>query len=68
MSKTELSKYIVWDPHHKEWHIQKIHPEAHTNTNIAFKERGQAFINRIKEDKPYKENDAHPDQLSLFDE
>ncbi|MFD2639119.1 hypothetical protein [Piscibacillus salipiscarius] len=68
LSKTELSVYLEWDSINQYWYIHRLHPDAHPNTLSSFREKGVAFVNRIREGKAYKQAQVNAGQLSLFDE
>ncbi|MBD8074968.1 hypothetical protein [Bacillus thuringiensis] len=68
LSKEELNNYLNWDKPNSVWKINKISANSHTNTDQAFLQLGERFIDRLKTNTPFKEKtDVPPGQLSIYD-
>ncbi|HGA0700395.1 TPA: hypothetical protein ACIQN5_001302 [Bacillus cereus] len=68
LSKEELNNYLIWDKSNSLWQINKISANSHTNTDQAFLQLSEKFMDRLKTNTPFKEKtDILPGQLSIYD-
>ncbi|ANN34858.1 hypothetical protein A9498_26545 [Bacillus thuringiensis serovar coreanensis] len=68
LSKEELNNYLIWDKSNSVWQINKICANSHTNTDQAFLQLSEKFMNRLKTNTPFKEKNNVPlGQLSIYD-